>query len=853
MKKLYIIALSVLALAVGCQREEIAAPDTDASVYEVYATTEDMPDTKTYMSGTEVYWSSGDKIAVFYKNTLRKRFDVTPESVASKNATFLEDTDYNMIGSSTSISNNAAYYPFCDVICAAEGASYVLSNISLPAVQNYAPGSAGLGAYPMVAVTENTEDVNFRFRNVCGALMFQLKGYGFIRSVSIKGNSDEVLAGSAKVTAAYGKDPELALSSDSEADKTVTIDCGEAGVELDAETPVSFVFSLPPDALSGGFTITVTDIWGGSKEYSTTKPNTILRSKIRRMPPQEYIGVRPPQEGDYIDEYGVNHGQGVEIDGVVWAPVNCGYHKDDFKYGKLYQWGRKYGQGYNGDLYDVDGNKSGTYTDATVSSLNEGPVSLYVGQSEDNADKFYYHSYDWNSVPDGKLWNFGTEDSPVKTEYDPCPEGWRVPTWAELDGLCQHSSPWTTESDQRGYWFSGSNTYSDNVPKIFFLAAGRLFSSSGSAEFRGFAGYYWSSCPNDEYQYGIFFYSNYVSLDFGGTRAYGYPVRCVQDDSELIPISSVTLDKTSVTMAVGQTQAVVATITPANANHQSAHWWSDDKSIATVDSEGNITAVSEGTVTITAMAGMQTATCEVTVVAKGSYVDEYGVNHGQGVKIGETVWAPVNCGYHKDNFKYGKLYQWGRKYGQGYSGNIYDLDGNKLKETYSDAIVPTVVSGPVDLTTGQSKDNENIFYNNSSSPYDWLSNRNDALWNSGTEDNPVKTDYDPCPDGWRVPTYAELNELRSNRSSWTTNSDGQIGYWFSGASTYTSDAPQVFFPAAGTHSYDGDSCSSRGDVGIYWSSRPYSTSTYNLRLLSSFVDMMYICRTYGFSVRCVQE
>ena len=167
-------------------------------------------------------------------------------------------------------------------------------------------------------------------------------------------------------------------------------------------------------------------------------------------------------------------------------------------------------------------------------------------------------------------------------------------------------------------------------------------------------------------------------------------------------------------MAVGQTQAVVATITPANANHQSAHWWSDDKSIATVDSEGNITAVSEGTVTITAMAGMQTATCEVTVVAKGSYVDEYGVNHGQGVKIGETVWAPVNCGYHKDNFKYGKLYQWGRKYGQGYSGNIYDLDGNKLKETYSDAIVPTVVSGPVDLTTGQSKDNENIFYNNSS-------------------------------------------------------------------------------------------------------------------------------------------
>lgn len=29
--------------------------------------------------------------------------------------------------------------------------------------------------------------------------------------------------------------------------------------------------------------------------------------------------------------------------------MNCGYHKDDYKYGKLYQWGRKYGQGYDGE------------------------------------------------------------------------------------------------------------------------------------------------------------------------------------------------------------------------------------------------------------------------------------------------------------------------------------------------------------------------------------------------------------------------------------------------------------------------------------------------------------------------
>ena len=36
------------------------------------------------------------------------------------------------------------------------------------------------------------------------------------------------------------------------------------------------------------------------------------------------------------------------------------------------------------------------------------------------------------------------------------------------------------------------------------------------------------------------------------------------------------------------------------------------------------------------------------------YVDEFGINHGKGVKIGETIWAPVNCGYHQIDFKYGK-------------------------------------------------------------------------------------------------------------------------------------------------------------------------------------------------------
>ena len=215
--------------------------------------------------------------------------------------------------------------------------------------------------------------------------------------------------------------------------KEVTLDCGESGVELNETTPVSFFIALPPVQFEGGFTITVTDTWGGSKEYSTSKKNPVGRSKGLRMPAKEYIGVRPPQEGDYIDEYGVNHGQGIEIDGIVWAPVNCGYKKDDYPYGKYYQWGRKYGLG-------LDRN-----------STRLSPVSYTISLNQEKANLFYIceagDPFNWCSTSKPDFWNEGTEGNPVKTVYDPCPEGWRVPTNTELCALTAHYSSKTTNGE----------------------------------------------------------------------------------------------------------------------------------------------------------------------------------------------------------------------------------------------------------------------------------------------------------------------------------------------------------------------------------------------------------------------
>ena len=328
-------------------------------------------------------------------------------------------------------------------------------------------------------------------------------------------------------------------------------------------------------------------------------------------------------------------------------------------------------------------------------------------------------------------------------------------------------------------------------------------------------------------------------------------------DELIVPVVTVSLNSTSLKLYEGDVVQLTATVKPKDATDQTVVWSSDSPSIATVDQLGLVTAVSAGTAKISAEAGGVVSTCSVTVsalaVATADYVDEYGVNHGKGTAVGMAIWAPVNCGYHETDFKYGKLYQWGRKYGQGYDGDLYDINKNIIG-TYSDSSVPTIEEGGVSVVTGNHKSKENIFYTGTSDyNYDWVYPQYDKLWNSGTESKPVKTEYDPCPEGWRVPTYAELNELRQNRSS-CTSKDGQNGYWFSGASSYTDKVPQVFFPAAGNRNYYYGNAYNRGYHGDYWSSRPYYINAYGLNFSSSGTSMNFsLYRASGYSVRCVQE
>lgn len=121
---------------------------------------------------------------------------------------------------------------------------------------------------------------------------------------------------------------------------------------------------------------------------------------------------------------------------------------------------------------------------------------------------------------------------------------------------------------------------------------------------------------------------------YGGTCFYANVV--VYCHAVPVDITGVELNKTSTALTVGETDTLTATVNPDNSDHTVA-WSSDNESVATV-SDGVVTAVAEGTATITVTATNgtddtsddKTATCEVTV-APITYTVTY--------KVANCVWS----------------------------------------------------------------------------------------------------------------------------------------------------------------------------------------------------------------------
>lgn len=87
-------------------------------------------------------------------------------------------------------------------------------------------------------------------------------------------------------------------------------------------------------------------------------------------------------------------------------------------------------------------------------------------------------------------------------------------------------------------------------------------------------------------------------------------------NSQSVPVSAITLNSTSQTLNIGDSFQLDATVSPSDATDASLTWSSSNNAVATVDANGLVTAVAEGTTTIKASANDGSgvsATCMITV------------------------------------------------------------------------------------------------------------------------------------------------------------------------------------------------------------------------------------------------
>ena len=243
-----------------------------------------------------------------------------------------------------------------------------------------------------------------------------------------------------------------------------------------------FCWSTSSNPTHNDYHISVEDLSNTLIENLNYHSTYFLRTYARNSTGTYYGNVcefftEYPLDELYIDEYGISHGPGITIDGITWAPVNCGYKaattdSKGYPYGKLYQWGRKVGFGY--DLnYDET-------TPIIINSQIESDIA--------KEDTYYTGGGHWCS----DAWAVDTWDSIYN---NPCPEGWRVPSLDELSTLYNgfySALSYSEENKQYGRYFTGSTPYQDGLRESVFIPASGCI-NFGKAYYREEYGIYWSN------------------------------------------------------------------------------------------------------------------------------------------------------------------------------------------------------------------------------------------------------------------------------------------------------------------------------------------------------------------------
>ncbi|MBP5559205.1 MAG: Ig-like domain-containing protein [Bacteroidales bacterium] len=427
MKKIYALMLAAacaICLA-GCVKEILGADEAVAPATEMIIcgtmgdlvedgsqAPADTPDTRTQVRNTkEVWWNSGDQIAVFMSTSpTANKFTSTLTSGMSKTSYF----------SGTLKKTGSKYY----VGYPSGGAEYSTSSdgtlsLRVPSSQTAVSGSFSSNTLPSYG-SFTSSSTDFTMKPAAGGLKFHVSRDD-IKSVKFEGNNGEKVAGTVTV-AKLSKTPDV--SRGSSGSTSITLKRSSGNLEKDK----NYFIVITPGSLSKGFTITLTTEDGESLVVTSTKSRTIKAGVFGTL-------------SKALDEYASATPSAVDLGlSVKWANWNYGAGAPE-EAGERIAWGE-------------------------TRPKTEYSWSNYVW-CNGSANTLEYYNFDssYGSV-DYRTVLLAMHDAASKNWLG----DWRIPTKEEMQELIDGCSwEWTSLNGVDGYKVSG--TRSGYTGKSIFLPA----------------------------------------------------------------------------------------------------------------------------------------------------------------------------------------------------------------------------------------------------------------------------------------------------------------------------------------------------------------------------------------------
>lgn len=321
------------------------------------------------------------------------------------------------------------------------------------------------------------------------------------------------------------------------------------------------------------FEVKQSDIKSGNAVVAVTKGNTVVWSWLLWFAPksalnkievtnhqgvkynftEETLGWKPNGE---VTTYNAPRTVKVKVEQTIansgaklFTVINITQNNGGKKEGisTLYQFGRKDALPGTDTFYPTN-----SYSFDNTNVGHGGRSLGYAIQHPENMFIYTgYYSYDWCNAIYYNLWSANNttlgfnDNAVVKTVYDPCPVGFKMPASNAFTGFTSNGQyqsgaaninvDGTADSQAKFSAAYGHNFYTNSSKSatIFFPASGYRINSDGSLSSVGGFGSYWSAVPAYT-SYNIFgcymsFDWNYVRPQFANNRSLGFAVRPVSE------------------------------------------------------------------------------------------------------------------------------------------------------------------------------------------------------------------------------------------------------------------------------------------------------------------------------------